>query len=125
MIRGGLGVKWSVTYSMDLYAELTYDSLDLDFGTLAGESFDTDDQSVGGALGLRVMVNDDWQIRAHGRYSNHADVDLTTLEFDTGFLYGVGFAWQLVQGFALVGDYEAGEFSSWSIGFRLDLDEDR
>jgi glycosyltransferase involved in cell wall biosynthesis len=26
--------------------------------------------------------------------------------------------------FSIVGDYESGEFSSWSLGFRLDLDED-
>ena len=25
---------------------------------------------------------------------------------------------------SLVADYESGEFSSWSVGFRLDLDED-
>ena len=124
-IRGGIGAKWSITYSMDLYAEVTYDSLDFDFGTLAGESFDTDDQDFGGAIGLRMMVNDDLQVRVHGRYSNHADVDLTTLEFDTGSLYGVGFAWQLVQGFSIVGDYESGEFSSYSLGFRLDLSEDQ
>ena len=124
-IRGGLGVKWSITYRMDLYAEFTYDSLDLDFGSFAGEDFDTDDQDIGGALGIRMMATDDLELRVHGRYSNHADVDLTTSEFDTGSLFGAGFGWQIVQGLSLVADYESGEFSSWSIGFRLDLDENR
>lgn len=123
-IRSGVGVRFPLSYRMDIFAEVSYDSLDLDFGTFAGESFDTDAQGAGGTLGIRMMATDDFEIRAHGRYSNQADVDLTTLLFDSGALYGVGFGWQLVQGFSLVGDYESGEFSSWSIGFRLDLDED-
>lgn len=122
-IRSGVGVRIPLTFRMDLFAEVSYDSLDMDFGTFAGESFDTDAQGAGGALGFRMMATDDFEIRAHGRYSSQADVDLTSLEFDSGALYGVGFGWQLVQGFSLVGDYESGEFSSWSIGFRLDLDE--
>ena len=28
------------------------------------------------------------------------------------------------RGFAIVGDYETGEVDSWSVGFRLDMDED-
>jgi hypothetical protein len=124
-IRGGLGLKWSVTYTTDLYAELTYDSLDMDFGSLVGESFDTDDQDVGGALGVRWLLHDDFLVEAYGRYSNHADVDLTTLEFDTGSLIGIGLAWQVISGFSIIGDYESGDMSSWSIGFRLDLDEAR
>ena len=70
------------------------------------------------------MVNDDLELRAYARYSNHENADLTTGEFDTGTLFGVGFGWQLVRGFSIVGDYESGEYAHWAIGFRLDLDED-
>ena len=44
--------------------------------------------------------------------------------FDEDTLFGAGFGWQIIRGLSIVGDYEAGEFSNWSIGFRLDLDED-
>lgn len=123
-IRGGIGWRYPVHFATDLYAELTYDSLDYDFGSFAGEDFDTDDQDVGGTLGIRHMVNDDIQVYAYGRYSNHADLNLDTLEFDTGQFYGAGFVWEIVRGLSLVGDYESGEVTTWAIGFRLDLDED-
>ena len=69
------------------------------------------------------MMNDDLELRAWGRYSNVGDVDLTTLEFDTDTLFGVGFGWQVIRGLSIVGDFESGEFANWSLGFRLDLDE--
>jgi hypothetical protein len=123
-IRGGIGLKWPVGFSTDVFAEVTYDSLDMDFGSFAGEDFDTGNKDVGGALGVRSMITDDLELRGYARYSSHADIELTTAVYDTGTIFGVGFGWQLVKGLSVVGDYESGEFARWSIGFRLDLDED-
>lgn len=123
-IRGGLGVKYSVGFNTDIYAELSYDSIDFDFGSFAGENFDTDDQEIGGSLGIRSMITDDIELRAWGRYTNHETVNLTNGEFDTGSVFGAGFGWEIVRGLSLVGDYESGQFSFWSLGFRVDLDED-
>jgi hypothetical protein len=123
-IRGGIGWRYPLGFSTDVYAELSFDSIDYDFGSFAGENFDIDDQDVGAAIGIRHMLNDDIEVRAFGRYSNHADVDLNALEFDTGAFYGVGFGFEIVRGLALVGDFESGEITTWSLGFRLDLDED-
>ena len=123
-IRGGVGLRFPVGFRTDLYGELSYDSLDLDFGSFAGENFDTDEQDVGGAIGIRSMLTDDLEVRAYGRYTSVGDVDLNTAKFEDDTLFGAGFGWQIVRGLSIVGDYEAGEFSSWSIGFRLDLDED-
>lgn len=124
-IRGGIGLRFPLTYRMDIYGEASFDSLDLDFGSLVGENFDTDGQDVGGALGIRAMVSDDLELRAWGRYTNVGDVDLDNpsgaLDADT--LFGVGFGYTLIRGLSITGDYEAGEFSSWNLGFRLDLDE--
>lgn len=123
-IRGGIGWRYPVGFSTDLYVELAFDSIDYDFGSFAGEDFDIDDQDLGGALGIRHMLNDDIQVYAYGRYSNHADLDLDTLEFDTGEFYGVGLVWEIVRGLSIVGDFESGEITTWAVGFRLDLDED-
>lgn len=123
-IRGGFGYHYGVGFSTDIYAEISFDSVDYDFGSFAGESFDTDAKDPGAALGMRHMLNDDWEVRVNGRYSSHAVVDLNTLEFDSGSFFGVGFSWEIVRGLALVGDYETGDVDSWSIGFRLDMDED-
>jgi len=125
-VRGGLGVRFPTGWgpATDIFAEVTYDSTDLDFGSFAGEDYDMDNKDVGGALGIRAMLNDDWRVHAYGRYSSNAEADLNTKEFDAGAVFGVGFGWQIVRGFSIVADYESGEFTNWSIGFRLDLDED-
>ena len=123
-IRGGIGLRIPLRFNIDIYGEVSYDSLNLDFGSFALENFDTDDQDVGGAIGLRAMLTDDLELRAYGRYTSVGDVDLNTGIFDEDTLFGAGFGWQIVRGFSIVADYEAGEFSSWSFGFRLDLDED-
>ena len=123
-IRGGFGYHYGIGFSTDIYAEISFDSVDYDFGSFAGESFDTDATDAGAALGIRHMLNDDWELRASGRYSSQAAVDLNTLEFDSGAFFGVGFSWEIVRGLALIGDYETGDVDSWSIGFRVDMDED-
>jgi hypothetical protein len=123
-VRGGIGLKFSIFDNTDLYGELTYDSLDFDFGSFARENFDMGRQEPGGTLGVRTLFGDNFQVGLYGRYTAVGDADLTTGVFDTDTLFGVGFAWQIIRGLSLVADYESGEFSNWSVGFRLDLDED-
>ena len=123
-VRGGVGLKWSLTPKTDIYGALSYDSTDFDFGSFAGENFDTDDQDVGATLGIRSMFSDELELRAHARYTGVGDVDLNTGLLDSDTLIGVGFGYELVRGLSITGDYESGEFSNWNIGFRLDLDED-
>ena len=123
-IRGGLGLKFSVFNKTDIFAEVSYDSTDFDFGSFAGENFDADAQEIGGALGFRTLFGDHFEVKVQGRYTNVGDIELSTLEFDSDTLYSVGFAWNVIRGFAIVGDFESGEFSSYALGFRLDLDED-
>jgi len=123
-IRGGLGWKYSIFNKTDIFAEVSYDSTDFDFGSFAGENFDADAQEIGGALGFRTLFGDHFEVKVQGRYTKVGDIDLNTLEFDDDTLYSIGFAWNLLRGFSIVGDFESGEFSSYALGFRLDLDED-
>ena len=98
--------------------------MDFDFGSFAGERFDTGDKDLGAALGIRSMFGDKVELRASVRYSGVGNVDLTTGIVDADTLFGVGFGYELIKGLSVTGDFESGEFSSWNIGFRLDLDED-
>lgn len=123
-IRGGLGVRWPLSPRTDIYGAISYDSSEFDFGSFAGENFDADDQDIGAEAGIRSMVGDKLELRARARYSGVGDVDLNTGVFDTDTLFGVGFGYELVRGLSITGDFESGEFSSWNVGFRLDLDED-
>jgi len=123
-VRGGVGLRWPLTSKTDIYGAVSLDSTDFDFGSFAGEDFDTDDKEVGATIGVRSMLQDRIEIRANVRYSGVGDVDLSTGEFDSDTLFGAGFGYELIRGLSITGDYESGEFSSWNIGFRLDLDED-
>jgi len=122
-IRGGLGYKWSLSVKTDIFAAASFDSTDLDFGSFAGENFDSNDKDLGGMIGIRAMIGDKLELRAQVRYSGVGDVDLSRGQYDNDTLYGAGFGYQLVRGLSITADYESGEFSSWNIGFRLDLDE--
>ena len=122
--RTGVGLKYSFNTTFDVFAELSYDSMDFDFGSFAGEDFDADDQDVGVTIGIRSMFTDEIELRAHARYTGVGDIDASTGEFDSDTLFSVGFGYELIRGLSITGDYESGEFSNWNIGFRLDLDED-
>ena len=123
-VRGGVGVKWSLTFKTDIYGAVSYDSVDFDFGSFAGEDFDTDDDDFGATVGIRSIFGQKLELRAHARYTGVGDVDLNTGILDSDTLFGVGFGYELIRGLSITGDYESGEFSNWNIGFRLDLDED-
>ncbi len=123
-VRGGVGVKWSVTRKTDFYVAVSYDSTDLDYGSFAGEDFDVGGKDLGGQVGVRSIFGDKLELRANVRYSGVGDVDLNTGMMDADTLFGVGFGYELIRGLSITGDYESGEFSSWNIGFRLDFDED-
>jgi hypothetical protein len=123
-IRGGLGYRFEIVFNTDLYVEASYDSLDFDFGSFAGENLDTDDQGPGAALGLRTLLFDRLELRAYGRYTSVGDTDLNTGDIDDDTLFGGGFGFQLIRGLSITGDYESGELETWMLGMRLDLSED-
>ena len=123
-IRGGLGYRYQIGFNTDIYGELSYDSLDFDFGSFAGEDFDTDDQGIGGGLGIRTLLKDKLELRAYGRFTSVGDADLTTGDIDDDALFGAGFGYTLIQGLSVTGDFEIGEIETWSLGIRLDLSED-
>jgi hypothetical protein len=125
-IRGGIGLRFPLRIGTDIYGELSYDSLDLDFGSFAGENFDTDGTDIGASIGIRHLWTDKFEMRVHARYTNVGDADLSAPiddAFDSDTLFGVGFGYELVRGLSITGDYEVGEFTNWNFGFRLDLDE--
>lgn len=123
-IRGGVGYRWALDFATHVVAEVSFDSLDYDFGSFAGEDFDTGDQGPGALLRIRRMVGDDLELSAHARYTSVGDARLDTLEVDADTLFGVSASYMFVRGLSLTLDYETGEIDSWSVGIRLDLDED-
>jgi len=123
-VSGGVGLRWPLTLKTDIYGAVSYDSTDLDFGSFAGENFDVGDKDVGARIGIRSMFRDELELRANVRYSGVGDVDLNTGVTDADTLFGIGIGYELIRGLSITADFESGQFSSWNIGFRLDLDED-
>jgi len=123
-VSGGVGVRWPLSHKTDIYGAVSYDSTNLDFGSFAGEDFDASDKDIGARIGIRSMIRDKLELRASARYSKVGDVDLNTGAMDGDTLFGVGVGYELIRGLSITGDFESGKFSSWTIGFRLDLDED-
>jgi len=123
-VRGGVGLKWSLTPNTDIYGAVSYDSVDFDFGSFAGEDFDAGDKDFGATAGIRSVFRDKLELRANVRYSGVGDVDLNTRVTDADTLFGIGLGYELIRGLSITADFESGQFSSWNIGFRLDLDED-
>ncbi len=123
-LRGGLGYRYQLNFTTDIVAQAGYESVDLDFGSFAGENFDSDDKGFGALLGLRTIIRDRLELHAHGRYSDVGDPEIGANEFDSDILFGGGIGYRLVRGLWVRGDYETGEIDTWAIGFRLDLSED-
>lgn len=124
VISGGVGLRWPLRQNVDIYGLLTYDSLDFDFGSFAGEDFDAGDKDLGGTLGVRAIWKDRFELRAHARYTGVGNVDLSSGKVSDDTLIGLGFGYEIIRGLSLTADFESGEFSHWNIGFRLDLSED-
>lgn len=123
-VRAGVGFKYTMGLSHDLFGEITFDSVSFDFGSFAGEDFDVNERDIGARLGIRSMFGDDLELRAYGRYTNVGDVNLTNKSFESDVLFGAGFGYTIMQGLSITGEYESGVIETWSIGFRLDMDED-
>lgn len=121
--RAGVGYSIPLNYTNYLDVGVSYDSVDFDFGSFAGENFDADDKGVGAQLAYRSLLAQRFELGAHVRYTSVGDVDLSTGEFDADLLYGVNFAWTPLRAFSVIADYETGEIDTWAVGFRLGLDE--
>jgi len=61
-IRGGIGLKYSISNFSDLYSEISYDSSDLVFGSFALDNFDTGEKDIGATIGMRRMMNDNLEL---------------------------------------------------------------
>lgn len=123
-VSGGVGVRWPLRDNVDIYGVVTYDSLDFDFGSFAGEDFDAGDKDLGGRIGVRAVLQGKFEVRGHARYTGVGDIQLGSGVVSEDTLFGVGFGYELMRGFSLTADFESGEFSHWNVGFRLDLSED-
>jgi hypothetical protein len=103
----------------DLVAEITYDSSEYDFGSIAGENLDVDDAGVGARIGFRWNPTPAIEVYANTRFSPVGEVSLDRLEFDSDTIHSAGLIWYFFEDLGLGFDYASGQVDSFSVSMRF------
>jgi hypothetical protein len=117
--RFGIGYRHALGPKLDVIAELTYDTAELDFGSLAGEDFDT--EGSGGALraGFRWAPSESFEVYASGGRSPVGRVSLDTRRFKDGTVVNAGMRWYFFQDLGVGLDYQSGDLSALTLSMRF------
>lgn len=115
----GIGYRHEIGENFDAIAELSYDTADLDFGSLAGEDFDTDGSGVAAKIGFRWNPRPPFELYALGGVSPVAEVSLNDRSFDSGGVVNAGFRWYFFQDLGFGLDYQSGDLSALTLSMRF------
>lgn len=117
--RLAFGYLHEIAENLDVVAELSYDSVEYDFGSFAGENFDADDSGAGGALGIRWNPRPEFELYASGRASSVGTVDLTTGAFDSDVSLVTGVRWYVFEDLGLGLDFRSGDRQMFAFSMRF------
>ena len=117
--RLAFGYYREMRENFDLTAELSLDSVEYDFGSFAGESFDMRDEGVGVRLGFRWNPRVPLEVSGYAHYSPVGKADLTTGEFDSDTNIGAGVMWYFFRDLGIGVDYATGETDSVAFSMRF------
>jgi hypothetical protein len=115
----GFGYMKELKPTLDLNAELLYDAADYDFGSFAGEDFDTHDGGVGAKAGVRWNPIEPLEVAGFVHWSPVGKPDLSTQTLDSDVLIGVGVNWYFIQDLGLGVNYEVGEVDTLTVSMRF------
>lgn len=117
--RIAFGYVQELSTNFDFTADISFDSADYDFGSLAGENFDSDDSGAGARVGFRWNPGEIWEFTGFGRYTPVGTLNLNTLEFDTDTLFGLGMRWYFFEDLAVGLEFETGEVDTVTLSMRF------
>jgi hypothetical protein len=117
--RFGFGYQRELRPNLDLVASLSYDSIEFDFGSFAGENFDMQEDGAGVRIGFRYNPRPDFEVYGHAHFSSVGKADLTLGEFDADTRVRFGLLWYFFEDLGLGFDYETGEVDTFSISMRF------
>jgi hypothetical protein len=115
----GIGYRRALGQNFDLVAELTYDTAQLDFGSLAGEDFDTTGSGPAARVGFRWSPVESFELYANGGRSPVARVSLDERRFESGTVVNAGIRWYFFEDLALGIGYRGGELSALTVSMRF------
>lgn len=119
--RFALGYLYPIGDSLDLIAEVSYDSANYDFGSFAGEDFDTDDSGIGAQIGFRWNPMRALEVFAFGRHSPVAKSNLSTRELASDTVVNAGLRWYFLEDLGIGLEYESGEVATTMISMRFNF----
>jgi hypothetical protein len=117
--RLALGYLHPIGDSLDLVAEVSYDSATYDFGSFGGENFDLDESGAGALLGFRWNPARALELFAFARHSALAKPNLSAREFESGTTAHVGLRWYFFEDLGLGIEYESGDVETTTISMRF------
>jgi hypothetical protein len=123
--RVALGYARELRENMDVFAELAFESVEYDFGSFAGENFDTDDSGAGMSVGARWNPVPALEIFGAVRYSAIGEAGLSTRTFESATSVAAGLRWYFFEDLGLGFDYEFGDVDALSISLRFGFGEMR
>jgi hypothetical protein len=115
----GFGYQKELKPTLDLNAELTFDAADYDFGSFAGEDFDTHDSGVGAKAGVRWNPIEPLEVAGFVRWNPVGKPNLTEQRLDSDTLVGVGIGWYFIEDLGVAVNYEVGTVDTLTVSMRF------
>jgi hypothetical protein len=121
--RAAFGLHHSFNRKLDGFAEITWDSVNYDFGSFAGESFDAKDSGAGFGVGVRWSATDALEIHAAVHASPVGDVDLTSSTLSSGAETTVGLRYYFFQDLGFGVELRSGDVDALTLSMRFGFGE--
>ena len=120
--RVGVGYAYPLSRTLGLYGRLSFDNTEFKDARVAGFDLDVDadGNGVGGEVGMIWAATPAIQLQAHVRYTPVGEVATKGSDaFDADILVGLNGRWTFRPDIAMVGGYEYGKITLWTVGVRF------
>jgi hypothetical protein len=115
----GIGYQRELARNFDLTLEVAYERGELDFGSLAGENFDTENSGTAARLGFRWNPREPLEVFASAGPSPYGKLLLDERRFDSGTVVNAGLRWYFFPDLGVGLDYQSGDLSSLTLSMRF------
>ena len=121
--HAGFGAIVPIGDRVDFVAEVAGHSVQYDFGSFAGENFDTDASGGGMSVGFRFNPHPSFELAIAGVASEIGEVDLATGQFDSGSRLAAALRWYIFEDIGLGLDYAGGDVPYLGASIRFGFGE--
>jgi hypothetical protein len=121
--RAAFGYHRAVGDKLNVFAEVTWDSVNYDFGSFAGENFDTKDSGAGVGVGLRFRATESLELYAGIHGSPVGEVDLSRSTLSSGSEISAGLRYYFFEDLGFGFDLRSGDVDSLTLAMRFGFGE--